>query len=201
MARTAKNKEAVAASRRDEILAVAAQVIAERGIKGATVRDIGQAAGILSGSLYYHFDSKEQIVLELLLPSAQAQYEREVEIRRESATATEALTALIGSSVEITAEHPNNSIIMRNESRTFRDVEALRPIAELRAKTLALWVDVVKQGMKQGEFRRDIDTDVVVRAIFDGVLGASRWFAAERRPRPDKVAASLVELYVRGIAA
>lgn len=201
MARTAKNKEAVAASRRDEILAVAAQVIAERGIKGATVRDIGQAAGILSGSLYYHFESKEQIVLELLLPSVEAQYERELAISRESATATEALTALIRSSVEVTAEHPDNSIILRNEARTFRDVEALRPIAELRARTLALWVDVVKRGMKQGEFRRDLDTDVVVRAIFDGVLGASRWFAAERRPRPEKVAASLVDLYVRGIAA
>lgn len=201
MARTAKKQDAVAASRRDEILAVASRVIAERGIKGATVRDIGQAAGILSGSLYYHFESKEQIVLELLMPSVREQYERELAIRAESATPTETLTAFIRSSVAVTAEHPHHSVIIRNESRTFRDVEALRPIADLRAKTLALWVDVVKQGMKQGEFRTDIDTDVVVRAIFDGVLGASRWFTGDRRPRPEKVATSLVDLYVRGLAA
>ena len=62
-------------------MTIAAQVIAERGIKGATVRDIGDAAGILSGSLYHHFWSKEQIVLELLMPSIQEQYERSVQIR------------------------------------------------------------------------------------------------------------------------
>lgn len=201
MARAATKKAEVGASRRDEILAVASQVIAERGIKGATVRDIGQAAGILSGSLYYHFDSKEQIVLELLLPSVLEQYERSVEIRDAAATPTDALIELIISSIQVTATHPNQSLIIRNEARTFRDVEALAPIAEVRAKTLALWVDVVKQGMKAGEFRADLDSDFVVRAMFDGLLGAARWFTDERKRKPERVAASLVDLYVRGLRA
>ena len=36
------------------------------GFKNTTVRDIADAAGILSGSLYHHFDSKEAMVDELL---------------------------------------------------------------------------------------------------------------------------------------
>ena len=82
MAKESGKDNGATLSRREEILKVAAQVFAERGIKEATVRDIGEAAGILSGSLYYHFDSKEQIVLKLLLPSVEANYVRLLEVRR-----------------------------------------------------------------------------------------------------------------------
>ena len=39
------------ATRRDELLAIAARLFAEKGFKNTTVRDIADAAGILSGSL------------------------------------------------------------------------------------------------------------------------------------------------------
>src|SRR5689334_20753267 len=58
--------EAAAATRRDELLDIAARLFAEKGFKNTTVRDIADAAGILSGSLYHHFDSKEAMVDEIL---------------------------------------------------------------------------------------------------------------------------------------
>ena len=53
-------------TRRAELLGIAAELFAERGFRNTTVRDIADAAGILSGSLYHHFDSKEAMVDELL---------------------------------------------------------------------------------------------------------------------------------------
>ena len=53
-------------SRRDELLDLAATMFAERGLRATTVRDIADSAGILSGSLYHHFKSKEQMVEEVL---------------------------------------------------------------------------------------------------------------------------------------
>ena len=41
-------------------------MFAERGLRATTVRDIADSAGILSGSLYHHFKSKEQMVEEVL---------------------------------------------------------------------------------------------------------------------------------------
>ena len=199
MARSAKADAMQPTTRRAEILAIAAQVIAERGIKGATVRDIGQAAGILSGSLYHHFDSKEQIVLEMLMPSVQEQYERSVQIRNSRSSQSETLSELIRTSVATAAAHPNESVILRNEPRTFSENEVLAPLADVRQKTLVLWLDVVKRGVKAGEFRSDIDPDVVVRAMFDGVLGTTRWFGADKKKNPADVAASLVEFYVAGL--
>src|SRR6476646_5314637 len=54
------------ATRRDQLLAIAAGLFAEKGFKNTTVRDIADASGILSGSLYHHFDSKESMVDEIL---------------------------------------------------------------------------------------------------------------------------------------
>src|SRR5947208_13106739 len=53
-------------ARRAEIVAIAGELFAERGYANTTVREIADAAGILSGSLYHHFDSKESMIEALL---------------------------------------------------------------------------------------------------------------------------------------
>ena len=53
-------------ARRAEIVAIAGALFAERGYAHTTVREIADAAGILSGSLYHHFDSKESMIEALL---------------------------------------------------------------------------------------------------------------------------------------
>src|SRR5690606_21730945 len=53
-------------ARKEMILAAAAELVAERGFARTTVRDIGKRIGMLSGSLYHYFESKEAIADELL---------------------------------------------------------------------------------------------------------------------------------------
>lgn len=53
-------------SRRAEILATAASLIASSGLR-TSLQEIADAAGILPGSLYHHFESKEAILVELIL--------------------------------------------------------------------------------------------------------------------------------------
>ncbi|OBI79620.1 TetR/AcrR family transcriptional regulator [Mycobacterium sp. E740] len=52
-------------TRRTEILQTAASLIATSGLR-TSLQEIADAAGILPGSLYHHFDSKEAILVELL---------------------------------------------------------------------------------------------------------------------------------------
>ena len=53
--------------RRADVMQTAAELFAQKGFRATTVREIADAAGILSGSLYHHFDSKESIGDEILL--------------------------------------------------------------------------------------------------------------------------------------
>jgi AcrR family transcriptional regulator len=52
--------------RRAHLVLLAGELFAEKGFRATTVREIADAAGILSGSLYHHFDSKESIGDEIL---------------------------------------------------------------------------------------------------------------------------------------
>jgi TetR/AcrR family transcriptional regulator, cholesterol catabolism regulator len=51
---------------RDRILRAAAHLFRKKGFKGTTVRDIAETVGILSGSLFHHFATKEEILLEIM---------------------------------------------------------------------------------------------------------------------------------------
>lgn len=53
-------------SRTDEIRQAAAKLFEARGYSSTTITDIADAAGILPGSLYYHFESKEAVALEIV---------------------------------------------------------------------------------------------------------------------------------------
>jgi AcrR family transcriptional regulator len=56
-----------APTRREQILATAATLFAQRGFHGVSVVDIGAACGISGPALYKHFASKDQILAEMLV--------------------------------------------------------------------------------------------------------------------------------------
>jgi AcrR family transcriptional regulator len=51
--------------RREELLATAAKIFSARGYEGASLREICAAAGILPGSMYHHFSSKEDLFVSV----------------------------------------------------------------------------------------------------------------------------------------
>jgi len=56
-----ESSEEIALSTREKIMNAALEVFADKGLHGATVVEIANAAGITGGALYRYFDSKEEI--------------------------------------------------------------------------------------------------------------------------------------------
>lgn len=54
-------KESKAEASREKIMNAAQKLFARRGFEGISIRDIAQAVGMTTASLYYHFPSKEEI--------------------------------------------------------------------------------------------------------------------------------------------
>jgi TetR/AcrR family transcriptional regulator, cholesterol catabolism regulator len=187
-------------SRRDEILALAAVQFAERGVASTTVRDIGAAAGILSGSLYHHFDSKDQMVAELLLPVMQRQvgHYRSIVAAEDAPAVT--LRALIKTAVVEAAQTPSETRMIRNDAQTFSATPGLRPVADLLVEAARLWSSVIDRGIAAGEFRDEVDARLVVAAMFDAVLSTTRWFAGARPQNPARVGDALADLFLGGLA-
>ena len=62
---TAPATEEPLQSRRQQLLQAAARVFCVQGFKGATLRQIADEAGILAGSVYHHFPSKDALFIEV----------------------------------------------------------------------------------------------------------------------------------------
>ena len=54
-------------SRRQQLLATAAELFAARGFHGVSVGDIGAACGVSGPALYRHFPSKDAMLAEMLV--------------------------------------------------------------------------------------------------------------------------------------
>ena len=189
----------MARSRRDEILSIAAVQFAERGVASTTVRDIGAAAGILSGSLYHHFESKEQMVGELLLPVMQRQVGQYRAIVAGDNGPLDTLRALIKVAVDEAAQTPNQTRMIRNDAQSFSATPALRPVADLLVEAAKLWASVIERGVSSGDFRKDVDARLVVAAMFDAVLSTTRWFTGRKRQSPQRVGDALADLFLGGL--
>jgi AcrR family transcriptional regulator len=189
----------VARSRRDEILSIAAVQFAERGVASTTVRDIGAAAGILSGSLYHHFESKEQMVAELLLPVMQRQVGHYRELVDGDSRAATTLRALIKVAVAEAAQTPSETRMIRNDAQSFSEMPTLQPVTELLVEAAKLWASVIERGIADGEFGDGVDARLVVAAMFDSVLSTTRWFAGKRPQNPGRVGEALADLFLGGL--
>ena len=61
--RARRNNES---NRRDELLRVSAKLFREKGFDGTSIRDISSAAGMHSGSPFYHFKTKQDILVAVM---------------------------------------------------------------------------------------------------------------------------------------
>jgi TetR/AcrR family transcriptional regulator, cholesterol catabolism regulator len=198
-AKTANGSRTNDSKRREEILQAAASVFARKGISNATVRDIADEVGILSGSLYHHFESKDQMVEEILLAGADRQGARYREIVKAEPDAVEAMRKLVMLGVLGVAEGPNEATILRNDAQQIKANPRLRLIEKQRQDTKRLWISVVRKGVEQGAFRDDLDADVAVRAMFDAVLSTIRWFPPLGRSSPQRIGSQLAGFFIDGL--
>jgi TetR/AcrR family transcriptional regulator, cholesterol catabolism regulator len=188
-------------SRRQEILDVATAVFAEKGILAATVRDISERAGILSGSLYHHFASKEAMIAEVLAPVLGAQIEELDRIVVEQDNPVEILRLVIAAEVEQSARTPLVARILRQDEHHIASLPGLDDVVRQRREIRARVESVITDGINAGHFRSDCDPAVTSLALFDLTLSAYRHLKPLGRYRTEELASRLATLLLRGVLA
>ncbi|MBW0270321.1 TetR family transcriptional regulator [Nocardia sp. MH4] len=168
--------DTVKRSRRTELLDLAANLFAERGLRATTVRDIADSAGILSGSLYHHFDSKESMVDEILRGFLDDLFGRYREIAAAGLSSRETLEALVIASYEAFDRHHAAVAIYQAEAKNLRDVERFAYIRDFNTEFRDLWHRVLTAGVADGSFRPELDVELAFRFLRDTVWVAVRWY-------------------------
>lgn len=163
-------------TRRDELLNLAATMIAERGLRATTVRDIADAAGILSGSLYHHFSSKEEMVDEMLRDFLDWLFARYQQIIDHETDPLERLKGLFLASFDAIEHRHAQVVIYQDEAKRLSSHERFSYVDERNRQQRKMWLDVLRQGIEAGCFRPDLDIDLVYRFIRDTTWVSVRWY-------------------------
>nr|MDT0665049.1 TetR/AcrR family transcriptional regulator [Micromonospora sp. DSM 115978] len=185
--------------RRAGIVALAADLFAERGYRATTVREIAEAAGMLSGSLYHHFDSKESIIDELLssyLDELNAQYQS---IVAQGAGATDTIAALVRAAFGSIARHRAAVTVLQNERGYLTQYDRFAYLRTAEVSAQRLWMKVLRDGIAAGELRDDLDPKLTYRFLRDSLWVSVRWYSPGGRMSPNQLADHFVRMLLDGV--
>jgi AcrR family transcriptional regulator len=125
-------------TRREQILATAAELFAARGFHGVSVSELGAACGITGPALYKHFASKDAVLAEMLVSIS----EQLLAVGRARVRAAdgpvEALAALVDWHVDF-AVRQRALIVVQDRDWESLPTEAREQVRELQRKYVDLW--------------------------------------------------------------
>lgn len=182
MAKGVKSDKAVrplakSAATRRRVLDAAAKALMENGYAATRLGDIAEHADLQAGSLYYYFESKEQLVEEVLrygVQFTQAHVRTAVDQLPEDSTPGARLEAAIDAHLEAMLElgdlHPAHVLAIKQIPAAMR--ERLRPARRAFGK---FWSELVGDAIKAGEIRDDIDPYLVQLFIVNSIEGVAEW--------------------------
>ncbi|TDD88307.1 TetR/AcrR family transcriptional regulator [Actinomadura darangshiensis] len=199
--RDAEGTAAARAGRRAELLATAAEVFASQGYSATTVRKVADAAGILGGSLYYHFDSKESMADEILstfLDEMWAAYGRVLDA---GLSARDTLEAVVVESFRSIDRHRPAVVLYQNESKHLATSERFHYLLDSQRRFEEMWLSLLDRGVAEGAFRADLDRTLIYRFIRDTVWVAANWYQHGGRLSAEDIAKQYLAMFLEGIKA
>jgi len=179
---------------------LAGDLFAEKGFRATTVREIADAAGILSGSLYHHFDSKESIGDELLsafLDDVLAGY-------RAAATEPDprsAIEQIVRSSTATLSRHRAALTMLQNDWTYFSAQPRVAYLRTAMKEIEQTWIDQLERGKESGLFRSDLDTRLTYRLLRDILWIPTSWAQSRNAWTDDQIVDGLLRLLFDGITA
>lgn len=195
---TAKKKGA--ADKRDRILKAAIKVFAKNGFYATRVSEIAKAAGVADGTIYLYFKNKNDVLITIFEDGIQ----QLLVILREVATSEQPFDERITRIIEL-------QLGLLEDQRDLAEVitvnlrQSSSLLKQYATPLFMEYIDVIagliRDGQKEGAFRKDINSRVVARSLF-GALDAIllTWALGEADPANLRKAAShCASLFLEGL--
>ncbi|MBC7155839.1 MAG: TetR/AcrR family transcriptional regulator [Rhodobacteraceae bacterium] len=200
MSETSKTPRSVVG--REGVLDVAARLFRDHGYGGVSLRKIAGAAGIKAGSIYYHFGSRDEIVVEILDAGIRTVHEsmrQAVAALPEGTGAETILRAAIGAHLRALLDASDYSSA---NVRIFGQVPQSVRDANLPTRRAyeAEWDNLLSRLQKDGALKRDVDIRRL-RLMLIGALNATLEWFDPKRGSADALAQTYTDVFLHGILA
>ncbi len=187
--------------RRAQILRAARAVFVERGYLSARVDDIAKRAGLSKGAVYFYYESKRELFLQLVREEQEATYRFLEDAEKDSRPAQIKLLDLGRQYLGYFAglKTPPRFFLVSTEA-AIRDDEIREELSATHERFVDATMRILAQGMAEGTFR-PMEPAIVAqlfKAMIDGFAGEA---AIGIRPDPQQLAESGISAILHGIMA
>lgn len=165
--------------RRQRILAVAAQRFAASGFESTTVRQIADDVSILSGSLYHHFATKEDMLHAIVREPAEQLGARARRIASLPGSAEARVVTMIRAELAaLTRDHEVHAIL-HNERKFFRRNPDFAYVMMAKKDAYMAWESILRDGIGEGLFDSGIDLYLTIATVIRMLNTGADWFVHE----------------------
>jgi AcrR family transcriptional regulator len=179
------------ASRRADLLRAAARLFVEKGFAATTTRDIAEAVGMCSGSPFYHFRSKQDLLKAAMIEGLQAGQQRLQTAVAGIADPERRLRVMIRTHLGNLLEGDCHAPMLLYEARSL-DAAARIEIAEVADGYQQTWQETLDELAASGRLRSSASP---VRLLLVGMLnGCSQWYQPGGRLSLDEIAELAADL-------
>lgn len=182
------------ANRRAELVRVAARLFREKGFDGTTVRDIAHAVGMRSGSPFYHFRSKQEILLAVMEQGLSAGLEATDAALRSGLPPREKFRALVRAHLSTLFDEGHDFIpVLLYDWRALESGNRAKIIA-VKDRFDAVWQAMVRELKAAGLLHTD---SRLARLLVLGAINyMATWYKRDGRLSLDEVADQTVEFFL-----
>jgi TetR/AcrR family transcriptional regulator, cholesterol catabolism regulator len=184
--------------RKEQILEVACRFFSTKGYHGTTIRDISEASGILSGSLYAHIDSKEDLLFEITDRGAEAFLGSLRPIVEGPGSPREKLKRGLTAHARVVADNLEGATVFFHEWKSLSK-ERREIIQRKRDEYEALWASIFDEGVEKGEFHGK-DPKFARLMLLSAANWLYQWYQPEGPLTPEEIAERFAEILLSGIA-
>ena len=184
-------------NRRQEVLRSAARLFRRKGFHAASTRDIAAAAGMQSGSPFYHFKSKGALLYAVMEEGMRSAIVRQQAAMAEPPPeAGERLRLLVRNHFDILLGPGSDFIpVMLYESRSITARQRAL-LAQLQSEYEAPWMPVLEALRNEGRLRADVK---LARLLIFGALNwSAQWYDRRKAASLDELTSAAMQLFVAG---
>ena len=182
---------ATEANRRAELLHAAARLFVEKGFAATTTRDIADAVGMRSGSPFYHFRSKQELLKAVMIDGLEGGYARIESAIEGIDDAAQRLHVLVRTHLGNLLEGDCHAPMLLSESRSL-DAAEQAEIAAAFDRYQIPWQKTLDELAAQGKIASAVTP---VRLLLFGMLNwSSQWYRSDGPLSIDQLADQAVAL-------
>ncbi|WP_437590269.1 TetR/AcrR family transcriptional regulator [Sorangium sp. So ce1000] len=160
------------AARRRDLLEAAYALIAEKGLEGLRTRDIAARAGVNISTLHYYFGTKDALLVAIVEHVAE-KFGEEQRRPADTGDAVAGLRAHLESAWRSFQDNPHLSTVLQELSlRARRDPAAQAAFRAVHKEWNLAVEHLVRQGMRAGQLRSDLDPRAAARVVTSFLIGA-----------------------------